>query len=354
MKISTKMSLLALAGATMLMSGCAQKKVNIKMLEPAEVGVLANKKKIAVTKFKNDTIGLAGKIESNLAKANIDGKKYFTVVDRNQMHKILAEQKLQSSELIDPATASKIGKLIGVQAMITGEVVTATGTMGSYKKDKKECLNYTKDGQCARWHFYKVTCKTTSATVAANMHIIDVQTAAVLYGDSYNKTYNADSCKAGETNLGLLVLDTGPKQILSKNQAISKLADEIAKEFTLKLVPHYVNVNVTLLDELDLENPTESQEKRFENALKYIKQNRLKKAEKMLQKLLDEVNGESAVIAYDLGVVKEALGKLEEAKKMFQLADEKTVEPVEAINQAILRIDEEIEKRKKAQEQMSK
>lgn len=354
MRVS-QIGLLFITLTAVFMSGCAQKRVAIKMLEPAEVGVLANKKHIAVAKFKNDTVGLAGKIEANLANATVDGKKYFTVVNRQQMNKILAEQKLQSSEMIDPSTASKIGKLIGVQAMITGEVASATGTMGSYLQDRKECLRYYKDGSgCAQWHFYKVRCHTTTATVSANMSIIDVETAAVLYGDSYNKTYSADSCKAGQTTLaGLLTFDTGPKQILSKNQAINKLTEYIAHDFALKLVPHYVTLNVNLLEDLDFD-ANDAQKKRFEYALKYINAGRAKKAEKMLQQLLDEVDGNSAVIAYDLGVVKEALGKLDEAQKLYQLADDKTIEPVEEINQAILRIQSAIEKRKKAAEQMGK
>ena len=355
MKLS-KAGLLVVAAIAIFMSGCAQKRVTIKALEPAEVGVLANKKHIAVAKFKNDTVGLAGKIEANLANAKVNGQKYFTVVNRQQMNKILAEQKLQSSEMIDPASAAKLGKLLGVQAMITGSVDSATGTMGSYLDDRKECLRYYKDGSgCAQWHFYKVKCNTTTATVSASMSIIDVETAAVLYGDTYNKTYNADSCKAGQSSIaGLLTFDTGPKRILSKNQAINKLTEAIAQEFSLKLVPHYVYLHVELLEDLDIEKTTDAQEKRFENALKYIASGRLKKAEKMLQTLLDEFNGNSAVIAYDLAVVKEALGKLEEAKKLYQLADDKTVEPVKEINRAILRIDEEIQKRDEANKQLKK
>ncbi len=345
----TKLSRVSLLGAVAVaafMSGCAQK-VTIKALEPAEVGVLANKKKIAVASFKNDKVGLAGKIEAKLAQATIDKKKYFTVVNRKQMNKILAEQKLQSSELVDPATASKIGKLIGVQAMITGEVASAEGTQGSYQVDKEKCLQYYKDGGCARWRYYKVTCRTTSATVSANMSIIDVETAAVLYGDSYTETYNGDSCKSAG-----LFQEQG--KILSKNQAINQLTEVIARKFVAKLVPHYIYINVTLLEDLDIPDASDMQKKTFENALKYIKMGRMDKAEKMLQKLLDSVDGKSAVVAYDLGVIKEAQGKLEEAKKLYKLADDNSIEPNENISKAILRIDVLIKKRKEAQEQMSK
>ena len=174
------------------------------------------------------------------------------------------------------------------------------------------------------------------------MSIIDVQTAEVLYGDFYNKSYNADSCQNYD------------EKLLSKAQAINKLAEDIAREFALKLVPHYVYHRVTLLEELDVPNSTLTQEKEFENALRYIKAGRVKKAQRVLQKLLDEFNGDSAVVAYDLGVLKEALGKLEEAKRLYILADEKSGEPVDEINRAIVRIEEEIQKRDEASTQLKR
>lgn len=326
-------------GCAIFLSGCAKKEVVVGVLEPAKVDVLSKKKHIAVSEFRNDRVGLAGRIEANLAKVRIDGKRYFKVVNRQQLKKILAEQKLQSSELIDASTVSRLGRILGVEAMITGEIANASGRSGSYLQNKKECLRYYKDGSgCAKWRFFKVRCHTISAAISANIDIIDVETATILYGDTYNEAYSADSCKDGD--------------ILSKNQALNSLSDEIAQDFTLKLVPHYLYLRVSLLEELDAENATDSQEKRFENALKYIEAKRLKRAEEILQTLLDEINGESYVVAYDLGVVKEALGKLQEARRLYELADKKSPEPIEEINRAVLRVEKTIKKRELAKEQM--
>ena len=77
------------------------------------------------------------------------------------------------------------------------------------------------------------------------------------------------------------------------------------------------------------------------------------KAEKLLQGLLDSVNGKSYVVAYDFGVVNEAQGKFEKAKKMYAMADSLTLEPVEEINTAILRIDNLISKSAEAKQQIN-
>lgn len=150
-----------------------------------------------------------------------------------------------------------------------------------------------------------------------------------------------------------MTLNTGPKQILSKGQALNRLTTDIANEFVYKLTPHYIYFSVSMLDKIELDNITDKQEKDFENSLKYIEAGRMDKAEKMLQGLLDQVDGKSYVIAYAFGVVNEAQGKFDEAKKIYAMADDLTVEPVDEINLAVTRIDRLISKREEAKKQMN-
>jgi len=336
MKISLKLLLTASAVA-LLMSGCAQK-VRIKALNPAEVGEMASKKKVAISKFKNDTQGLSGKIESKISSHKLDKKRYFTVISRKDLDKVIAEQKLQSSELMDEATATKVGKLIGAQAVINGEISSATATTGRYVEDREKCLKYVKDQGCVRYKHYKVTCNTIQANVSANINILNVETGSIIYGDSITKEYNGDSCK-------------GP--ILSKGQALNRLTSAIADEFVYKLTPHYIYFNVALLDKIELDNVTDKQKQTFKNSLEYIKAGRMNKAEKLLQGLLDDLNGKSYVVAYVYGVTKEAQGKFDEAKKIYTMADDLTVKPVDEINAAMTRIDGLIAKREEAKMQMN-
>jgi len=351
MTVSSKM-LLGASAVMLLMTGCAQK-VRIKALQPAEVGAMASKKKVAVSKFKNDKVGLSGKIESQIARHKLDKKRYFTVLSRKDIDKIIAEQKLQSSELMDEATSAKIGKLVGAQAIINGEVASANAESSTYQEDREKCLQYYKQGGCAQYRYYKVTCHTTQAEVSANINIVDVETGSIIYGDTISKEYSGDSCKAGRTNLGLFILDSGPKRILSKAQALNKLADAIASEFVYKLTPNYIYFSVGLLDEIELENVTDKENKQFETALEYIKVARYDKAKQLLGQLMKELDGKSYVVAYVFGVVQEATGKFDKAKELYTLADNLTVEPVDEINLAIKRIDALIEKRDEARKQMN-
>jgi len=334
-------------------TGCAQK-VRIKALNPAEVGEMASKKKVAISNFKYDSVGLSGKIESQISKQKLDRKRYFTVLSRKDMAKVVAEQKLQSSELMDEATSSKVGKLIGAQAIINGEVATANAESSSYMEDREKCLSYYKDGSgCSRYRYYKVKCNTTQATVSANINIVNVETGAIIYGDTLSKEYSADSCKAGKTNLGLIVLTGAPKQILSKRQALNRLASEIATEFVYKLTPNYIYFTVGLIDSIELEDVTDVQKNKFEIVLKYIKGARYDKAKRLLQDLMDDLDGRSYAVSYVYGVVYEASGDFDRAKELYTIADDLTVEPVAEINLAMNRIDTLIDKRDEARKQMN-
>ncbi len=48
--------------------------------------------------------------------------KVFTLVERKDLQKILEEQELQYSSLVDEATAAKLGALLGAEVMVTGQL----------------------------------------------------------------------------------------------------------------------------------------------------------------------------------------------------------------------------------------
>jgi curli biogenesis system outer membrane secretion channel CsgG len=324
----------------LIMTGCAQK-VQVKALNPAEVGEMAKHKKVAITGFRNDSVGLSGKIEAQIARQKLDNKRYFTVLSRKDLDSVMREQQLQSSELLDARTASKVGALIGAQAIVNGELATVDAESDFYRVDKKECLSYYKDGSgCARWRFYKVTCRTTQAAVAANINIVDIETGSIIYADTLSKNYSADSCHAGY------------RTIYSKEQAVNKLASDIASEFVYKLSPHYIYFSVALLDSIEIDTSDENHDA-LGRALAFIKAGRMDKADSIMEKLMTDVDGRSYVVAYVYGVVKEAQGEFDEAKELYMHADALTTEPVAEINLAVGRIDRLIEKRDEARRQLA-
>jgi curli biogenesis system outer membrane secretion channel CsgG len=110
-----------------LIAGCAAFLAFVAPTVQAE-----DKVRIAVVDF--DTEALQGGWHygwhwSNLARAAADnlanqlvklGK--FSVIERQQLDKVLAEQNLGASGRVDPSTAARMGKILGVQLIVVGAV----------------------------------------------------------------------------------------------------------------------------------------------------------------------------------------------------------------------------------------
>lgn len=85
------------------------------------------KVRLAVLNFQNNTTNgfwgdrlgeaAADEITTQLVKTGD-----FTVVERQQLKAVLDEQHLGLSGAVDPATAARIGKLLGVQAVVLGSI----------------------------------------------------------------------------------------------------------------------------------------------------------------------------------------------------------------------------------------
>lgn len=82
--------------------------------------------KVAVTDFAdlNGHQSALGKFvaEELTTQLAIQGRGRLTVIERRHLMSVLAEQKLSSSNLFDPASVEKIGRILGVQALVTGSI----------------------------------------------------------------------------------------------------------------------------------------------------------------------------------------------------------------------------------------
>ena len=324
--------------AAVFTTGCVQK-VKMKVLEPAEVARVATTKVIAVTDFKKDWgIGLAGKIETEISKQILDGKPYFTGVDRTAINNVIREQRFQSSGLMNEDTSVQLGKLIGAQALISGEITTKDSSTSSFREKRTKYRNPLKPLQTA--YTVNVYCQKRVVSLGATIKIVDVKRGDIVYADNLTENKTFKHC------------NDDSKVLPSEAQGVAQIADSIAKNFVFKLAPHYVYISVDLIEDIEFDT-TDANKKGLEGALKWIKSERYDKAAVILEKLNGGLQGKSYAVIYDLGVVTEAQGQLEEAQKLYKEADALTMAPVEAINNSLTRIAQTMEKRKKALAQIA-
>lgn len=97
----------------------------------------------------------------------------YSVIDRKAMDKILAEQNFSNSDRANPTSAAKLGKLLGVDAIIVGSVT-------QFGNDTK---NTNIGGGGGGWGGYGVGGfghKKTKAIVAVDSRIINIDTAEIM------------------------------------------------------------------------------------------------------------------------------------------------------------------------------
>jgi TolB-like protein len=82
------------------------------------------KRTIAVVEFsdlKGNVTNLGRFLSEELITRLYETKK-FKVIERQQLNKIIAEQKLSLTGVVDPATAQKLGRILGVDSIVFGSI----------------------------------------------------------------------------------------------------------------------------------------------------------------------------------------------------------------------------------------
>ncbi len=157
-----------------LLWGCAVSAVqqkqatNYKETEEFYAKFTGPKRKVAVIDFVNKTkyaTGRLGNSASDIMVTELGKTDKFILIEREQLAKILKEQKLSMTGAIDAATAIQAGKLLGVDAMVTGSVsqfgVKSVTSEAIFSQSKKQV-----------------------AEAVVDVRLIDVETGQILYTDS--------------------------------------------------------------------------------------------------------------------------------------------------------------------------
>lgn len=117
----------------------AQEQSAAEMLKNVDVkaAVSAGVSPVELQKIKRVAVSFGGSKNSDLADIMADNIALelmnlgFQVIERADLEKVLSEQKLQMSGLLDSSTAAKIGKMVGVDAVVLGSMTTIRKETGS-------------------------------------------------------------------------------------------------------------------------------------------------------------------------------------------------------------------------------
>jgi len=155
-------------------------------LAAAAISQAQQKKRVAVMNFDYGTVQSyvqqlfgsnqdVGKGISDLLVDKLVNDGVFSVIERNALDKILAEQNLSNSDRFDPSSAAKIGRVLGVDAIIIGSI-TQFG-----RDDKKTDVGGgAVGGITGRFGIGGVRSTKSTAVCAITARLINTSTAEIL------------------------------------------------------------------------------------------------------------------------------------------------------------------------------
>lgn len=139
-------------------------------------------KRVAVVDFKGPESELASEIVTiTLLKYGAD------VVERQQLDRIINELNLSKSDITDPNTRKKIGRLLSVDAFIVGNVTNYKPQTKYLMKDNTKSFNNINEikGKNLFIHSFDPTTDTyileTTLEVGLTIRMIDVETGSVMW-----------------------------------------------------------------------------------------------------------------------------------------------------------------------------
>lgn len=315
-------------------SGCATT-INASRIVPAGSTEVTNYKTVAFIDFTgNKGIDASARMESTIIKAEVNGKKQYSVVDRKNINKILQEQQFQMT-VANPDTIVDFGQLVGAEAIWYGNAESMYNVTRSYET-RSECVRYV-DGRCSVYREYTVPCENRSILVTITPKLSSVSTGKVVYSKDFQEKgssyYCTDSYYMGRTEADLY------------NDALNR----ILYKYMLDIAPYVETVKIELMNKKDGTN--KKSEELLKSGIEYAKVERMEKACELWATGLKETPA-SISLNYNMGVCSELSSNYEKALNYYLKAEDNALKPIKTISNAIERTKENIENQKTLKRQM--
>jgi curli biogenesis system outer membrane secretion channel CsgG len=168
------------------------------------------------------------------------GSQQVRVIERAQFEKVMAEQDLGQSGLLDTETAAKIGKILGVKYLVTGQITRFATKQGGFSTGRllPTALALTGVGGALTKNqaitgalLTDVNLKNSAFTARLDMRVIEVETGEIV-GVAYEE---------GESKkMGVKIMGAGTDASFD-DTLVGQVFEPIVKKITPKLIQKIVN-----------------------------------------------------------------------------------------------------------------
>ncbi len=229
--------------------------------------------------------GWYGIVKDKEGKTYIKGVKtdFYQVIERDQLEKVLREQRLSLSGAIDESSAAEVGRLLGLDAIIMGSV--------SYSSvDKRTGSEY--------------PCLKRTVTAKGTMKMVSVETAQVV------------GTKSAESSLYVKKCTDERSEVPREDVIAQSCMKVLARQFTDYFAPGYQPI------EYEFEKVKLKEfKKKAKEAEDFLKNDDLDRAFPIVYAMY-EADSYNPKAAYNLGVLYEMVGANSEAHEYYSIAYE--------------------------------
>jgi hypothetical protein len=278
-------------------AACSTVAVRVPVMKPAEINMSAYAS-VAIGEMR----GNYDRPMSNALEEALVQSQRFTVVDRQHMDKVMRELQMSSSDLADPRSAAKLGKVVTAGALIFGDVSR------DYREHTGE--DHTKDKEGNTHTLYRLT---GEMLVRATFKITDVSTGKLIIAKTYEE-------KRDDTNRGLP--DRRPDPI-DRDSLERQARQAVIDRFMKAIVPHQEYQYANFRKDSDIPQ--------LEGGIGWAERGDWKQAQQTFntaaqdaEKNLKLKSDQIAKAYFDLGLAYEYAGDYDKATAMINIAYQKS------------------------------
>ncbi len=297
------LKLCGVLGVIIILAACTSTSITISRLEPPRYTIPSNKK-LAVLEFVGtDKAPESGRAVASMLIARLAPTGYYQLIERAQIQSVIRELKFATTDYVDPSNASKIGKLLGADYMLVGEVTAYEVEDNVTVKPGHEVAGGYYD-QYGRFIETRTVMPpreviVRSGTVSATFRLIDAETGRIIASDKQTRSFR----KSSEEFLG-----TGG--LPSKEDVLSRLTEQVVDAFARQIAPYKVREQRVL---------EYGKHRLTRKGVQLAKNGLWREAVETWQEARQDAPQESAIY-YNLGVASETKGDYEAAEALYQKA----------------------------------
>ncbi len=166
-----------------------------------------------------------GKGMADLLVTKLVQSEVYSVVERSQIQKILAEQNFGATDRVDAATGAKIGAILGVDALIMGSINTFGRDDSSKQNGGAGGLRL--PGNIPGFAGVTINRKKSKAVVGLNFRMVNTATAEIFYaGDARGESKRESTSVSGAGVIGDAV-GAGGQDMSSSNFAATIIGEAV-------------------------------------------------------------------------------------------------------------------------------